>query len=262
MIIAPLVMGFFYAFVRRHSTYELGQNHLSNRRTSPAFNRRAMLGGVVSGLTLIRAYPTSEPLSHHIQPIPNTPLAPEVHPTRSQPAGVRPTPYPDALKAFIQSITNGQSEIITGLYAKGVLELQVVQQPDGEAGFVSYDADTVTLFQSALPFGVTGLLAHNFLSGKNFFSLKSGQEVDVIYGDGSIQAYRIDQIADFQRLAELDPSSDFQDLQSGDRVTSSEVFNRFYKGLPHLTLQTCLEKDGDLNWGVRFIVAQPINANP
>lgn len=186
----------------------------------------------------------------------------ETQPTIRESTRATATPHTDGLTTFIQSVTNGQSEVIVGLYAEDVLALHVVQQPVGEAGFVSYDAGTATLFQSALPFGVTGLLAHNFLSGKSFFSLQTGQEVDIIYGDGSLKAYRIDMISDFQRVAELDLRSDFQDIHSGDRITSSEVFNRFYTGPPHLTLQTCLEKNGDLNWGVRFIVAQPITTNP
>jgi hypothetical protein len=36
-----------------------------------------------------------------------------------------------------------------------------------------------------------------------------------------------------------------------------EVFYDFYSGDPHLTLQTCIEKDGDWSWGVRFILAEP-----
>jgi hypothetical protein len=33
-------------------------------------------------------------------------------------------------------------------------------------------------------YGVTGLLAHNYLSGRHFFGLEIGDIVQLVYGDG------------------------------------------------------------------------------
>jgi hypothetical protein len=41
-------------------------------------------------------------------------------------------------------------------------------------------------------------------------------------------------------------------------LSAREVFNKFYRGEPHVTFQTCLEGEGRLDWGLLFVVAQPL----
>lgn len=163
-----------------------------------------------------------------------------------------------AFRRFVQQVTDGQEDIIRGVYVDGVLALRVVQQPADNAAYVSTELETVTQFRSAEKNGITGLLAHNFLSGKQFYDLIPGQEVRVIYGDGSFRSYEISQSYRFQKLTPSSLQSDFIDLSSGEQVSTSQVFNRFYKGNGHLTLQTCLEARGLSNWGLTFIVATPL----
>ena len=163
-----------------------------------------------------------------------------------------------ALDSFIAQVANGQANLVSGLYAQGVLALQVVQQPPGDSAYISVEEGTTTEFQSASIDGVVGLLAHNFLSGRDFFRLKPAQDMILVFGDSSVQHYRISEIVDFQRLEPDNLRSDFLELNSDVIRTASQVFNRFYRGKPHLTLQTCIEKDGNWSWGVRFIVAEPV----
>lgn len=161
--------------------------------------------------------------------------------------------------AFLQDVFNGDGETITGIYVEGVLGLSVVQQPAGILTYVSDDFGTATQFRSPLEFGVVGLLAHNYLSGKDFLSIFPGLEIRLVYGDGTYQRYRVVGLADFERLTRNDVHSNFRDLQTHQILTSNEMFTRFYTGENFLTLQTCLEKDGYYSWGVRMVSAVPID---
>ena len=164
-----------------------------------------------------------------------------------------------SLEEFTQQVKDGQSNLVRGLYVSHVMALRIVPQPQGDTGFISAEDGTATLFQTASFYGVTGLLAHNFFSGKEFFRLSTGQELNVIYGDGHIKHYRVSQIDDFQRLSINDLRSNFMELSSGLEKTADQVFADFYQGLPHLTLQTCIERNSEWSWGVRFIKADPTN---
>ena len=81
----------------------------------------------------------------------------------------------------------------------------MVQQPAGNSSFVSSDDGTATQFETAKGYGTIGLLAHNYLSGKLFFDLREGDEVVIIYGDGS------------QERWELDPSNPYTKWVGGTR---------------------------------------------
>ncbi|MEJ2601503.1 MAG: hypothetical protein P8Z00_24475 [Anaerolineales bacterium] len=89
--------------------------------------------------------------------------------------------------------------------------------------------------------------------------MRTGQALNLIFGDGRVQRYRISKIDDFQRLSVTDMRSNFVELKSGSKETTNQVFADFYQGQPHLTLQTCIERNGEWSWGVRFIKADPIN---
>ncbi len=160
--------------------------------------------------------------------------------------------------SFVQQVKDGQPDVLTGVYVEGLFALKVVPQPTGDVGFVSTDPGTTTQFQLTSA-GVTGLLAHNVLDGAKFLDLKPGQEIRLVDGDGSIHRYQVEDLRDFQRLDRSDLQSDFIDTQTGTKLTSQQVFDVFYQGDPHLTLQTCIAKDGLLDWGVRFIVARPLS---
>jgi hypothetical protein len=162
-----------------------------------------------------------------------------------------------SLPDFIHQVSDGQANLVRGLYVTGVMALRVVQQPPGDPGYISAEDGTATLFQSASRYGVTGLLAHNFLSGREFFSLTIGQSLNVIYGDGHVLHYKVSQIDDFQRLSVNDLRSNFLELNSRLEKTTDQVFSDYYQGAQHLTLQTCIERNGEWNWGVRFIKAEP-----
>jgi len=179
-------------------------------------------------------------------------------PTLPPPAAAGSIPRP-TFDAFVSTVKNGKADQIVGVYVQDVLALRVVQQPPNRPDFVSIRSGDATQFLLAFTFaGNTGLLAHNFLSGKLFFNLKAGDVVEIIYGDGSVQEYEVDQIESFQALKPDSPTSDFLDLAGGDKLTASDLFYRVYGGDHHVTFQTCIDQDNNSQWGRFFVMANPM----
>jgi hypothetical protein len=139
------------------------------------------------------------------------------------------------------------------------MTLPVVQQPDKNPAYVSEEDGTVTQFESAARYGITGLLAHNYLSGELFYNINIGQEVVIVMGDGETRHYRVSGIFSFKKLSPDNLRSILVDLQDGKTLTTAQVFGRFYRGDHKVTFQTCLEGEGKLNWGLTFFVADPVD---
>jgi len=160
-------------------------------------------------------------------------------------------------RTFSASLTNGQPDVLVGAYAEDLFALPIVQQPGGQAGFVSRANDTLTNFAWPQAYGVTGLLAHNQLSGAYFFGLNPGQRIILIYGDGRTQRYIVTRLLRYQATAPLSPYSDFIDLDTQDYLSAEQLFRKVYQGEKHLTLQTCIAANGDSSWGRLFVIAVP-----
>lgn len=159
---------------------------------------------------------------------------------------------------FVAEISNGEGEIVRGVFIPNEFALPVIQQPEDNPIYVSTKDGLITQFGLAKRSGITGLLAHNYLSGALFYGLDVGDELFVIYGDGRIKTYRISSIHRYQKLNPNSSKSNYRDLGSGKILTTKQVFNRFYRGVHRVTFQTCLENEGNLNWGLTFITATPL----
>lgn len=162
------------------------------------------------------------------------------------------------LDEFIHQVADGRVGDVCGLYIQGITALKIVQQPAGNLGYIDQNEGTATQFQSANAFGAVGLLAHNFLAGRDFFHIKTGQDMILVNGDGSIHHYQASIISDYQRLTPTDLRSNFIELASSQQLTADQLFGKFYKKAHHLILQTCIENSGDPDWGVRFIDGVPV----
>jgi hypothetical protein len=167
------------------------------------------------------------------------------------------TTLPD-YSSFVESVKNGQDGILRGVYVPGVLALPIVQQPTGHPGYVSSNEGEVTQFNMATEVGNVGLLAHNYLSGEEFTKLSPGQEVRLIYGDGKVEYYIVDQVLQYQALQPYSPYSEFRNLETQITITAEELFRQVYRGSRHITFQTCIEADGNSSWGRLFIIAKPM----
>ncbi|HET9906289.1 MAG TPA: hypothetical protein VFQ23_06600 [Anaerolineales bacterium] len=158
---------------------------------------------------------------------------------------------------FSQAVRNGTSNLLGGVYVPNVLALPVVQQPAGNFGYVSTNDGQVTQFDMASRYGNVGLLAHNYLSGKEFSHLAVGQEVRLVYGDGKVEYFVVKEILKYQALQPNSPWSSFRDLKDDTVLTAEQMFNRVYAGEHHVTFQTCIYAEGISSWGRLFVVAVP-----
>jgi hypothetical protein len=165
------------------------------------------------------------------------------------------------LSNFITAADVIEEDQIVGVVATGVFALPVVQQPVDKPWFVSSTSDTITQFGLASEYGSLGFLAHNTLAGSVFYELQIGQEVRVILGDGDSQRYIVSEILSYQALDPNSPYSVFRPLDGrGKDLTSTDLFNLIYAVPNRVVFQTCLEKNGDHNWGRYFVIAYPVRA--
>jgi hypothetical protein len=165
-------------------------------------------------------------------------------------------------EALVAQVTNGQSGELRGIYIPDILAAPVVQQPAGDHGFVSPRQNIVTQFGLASQFGSIGLLAHNYLAGEGFSSLKKGQTFYLIYEDGEVSTFVITGILSFRALEPESTSSQFVDLAGGSLLTTAELFSEVYDRPGNVILQTCISRENNLSWGRLFIIAEPYLSNP
>jgi len=159
--------------------------------------------------------------------------------------------------SFVQSVMDGQADMLRGVYVSGVLAMPVVQQPVGQPGFVSTTDDQLTQFGMAAEVGNVGLLAHNYLAGTSFSMLMPGQQVSLIYGDGHVEFFVVKHILKYQALDPYSPYSDFRNLENSITISAAEMFKQVYRGDRHVTFQTCIEANGNSSWGRLFVIAEP-----
>lgn len=163
-----------------------------------------------------------------------------------------------ALMQFSETVMNGVDDLVTGVFVNDVLALPVIQQPSGSAAYVATENDVATQFALAEQYGTIGILAHNHLAGISFFDVSSGQDVYVVFGDGTTAHYVVTEIRRFQALEPYSPYSEFIDLDSAAHLTSSDVFYEMYGSDGRLVLQTCIAAEGVDSWGRLFVIAERV----
>src|SRR3990167_1862055 len=134
-------------------------------------------------------------------------------------------------------------------------------------GFINAPTDPIVsrlgeadVFNLAQKFGSLGILAHNTLSGQQFANILPGETMRLVNDDGSQSFYRVSEVRRYQALTPSSPFSDFVDLNTGTRSTTQDLFYSTYNKSNPLVLQTCIERNGDINWGRLFVIAQPAQA--
>lgn len=162
------------------------------------------------------------------------------------------------LTTFIIDVVQPHCDAPSGVYIKDKLQLTVTQQPIDQPGFVSAVSGTVTQFSNATEHGSIGLLAHNYLSGSDFYEIDLKDRVDLIYGNGQIKKYVVSDIRQYQALDPTSPYSSFVNLADPSQiVTYSELFNTIYDAQDRLILQTCISNQESSSWGRYFVIAVP-----
>lgn len=152
---------------------------------------------------------------------------------------------------------HNEASTLRKVHVAGVLTLPVIQQPHGNAGYVSPLDGEITQFGMAAQFGNIGLLAHNNLSGRLFSQLAVGQEVRLEYESGKIEHFVVTQIMQYEALEPTSPYSAFRDLDTDEILSAEQLFRKVYGGERHVTFQTCIAGPASLSWGRLFAVAIP-----
>lgn len=173
------------------------------------------------------------------------------------PKAVSPLNSDTDLPAFRVQVMNGNAGAVVGVYAPQTFALKVLQQPAGHPEFVDREDNVLTEFSLARPYGVTGLLAHNYLSGKKFYDLKTHQDIVLIYGDGRLEHYRISKVESYQALDPSNPYSDFVDMADTAHtiLSSGDLFHRVYTARNQVVFQTCIAAGDESSWGRMFVTA-------
>ncbi len=211
-------------------------------------------------VTVSQPEPTSTPVADQPQA-----AAPAGNATPLEGSGARPVeeaaPADEELRNFVTSVRNDQQGTVAGIYVPGLFGMPVTGQPGGEESYISSDDNVLTQYGKPAEFGVTALLAHNYLnSGKSLGKLKPQQEIYLVYGDGKVSRYQVTSVEYYQALSPHDVRSDFRDLNgpNGSILSFSQLFDRVYTTPNRLVFQTCLEANGELSWGRVFISADLI----
>ncbi len=165
------------------------------------------------------------------------------------------------IQAAINSLQGGMTKA-TGLYVEGLMLLDVIQQPQDKAWYVSEEPESVTQFGMAAKYGSVGLLAHNYAAGARFEQINIGDRIYIAYEDGDTEGFIVSSIDKYQALSPKDPRTSFVNLSTQKNLSAEELFLKVYGGKHHLTLQTCIALGSESSWGRLFIIADPIPPNP
>lgn len=167
------------------------------------------------------------------------------------------------LNEFITSVKTGDQLTATGIFVENNFAFPIIQQPANDPGYIADKENVTTQFNLAKKYGTTGILAHNYLSGRHFSELAIGEKVILVFGDGTYQTFRITNIYQFQALEPSNPYSQFSDLSdSAKSLTSTELFLKIYAQKGNLVFQTCIQKGIDMSWGRLFLLATPVDNTP
>jgi len=161
------------------------------------------------------------------------------------------------LDEFVEEVVNGESDVLRGVYIPDVLADPVALQPEENPAYVSSREDTLTQFEMASHYGSTGLLAHNYRAGKDFSLLETGQLIYLIYGDGRIESFIVVQFMRFRALRPNSVTSNFVDLDNGERLSAPMLFLEVYDKPGYVIMQTCINAFGNNSWGRLFVIAEP-----
>jgi hypothetical protein len=148
---------------------------------------------------------------------------------------------------------------LTLRFENGV-ELLIAGQPGGSIGYVSNMPGVVTNFQQAEKLGSTGLIAHNYLSGEEFFGLEVGDRIMISdERTDEIIEYQVIDVEQYQALQTTSIHSKFKNLENDEIISAHQLSQAIYGQAGHLILQTCIENEGDLEWGRLFVIAAPVS---
>ncbi len=149
--------------------------------------------------------------------------------------------------------------------------VRIVQQPEGDNGYVNSNLNVLTQFWLAQEFGVIGLLGHNWSGGALFYNLEEGEKFTITTNTDQQFIYQVEDALCFQAITPESKYSDFVQVGKnlepiGNVLPVEDIFKIIYfggsisgKDNQNFVGQTCITKDGNAAWGRLFIRAKRVN---
>ncbi len=163
----------------------------------------------------------------------------------------------DVLADFVDTVYNGKSKEIVGIYIEDKLAMPIVQQPEDDHAFISSRKDTLTQFALPADYGVIGVLAHNTEAGEAFYELELGDVVVVVYGNGATDRYEITNDEVWKAYNPQDAyNGTFESMSTRETLSLRDLFIQTYTKPDTLVFQTCYAQGSNLQWGRLFITAE------
>jgi hypothetical protein len=138
--------------------------------------------------------------------------------------------------------------------------IPTVPQPSGDYAWVSKDSNALTEFSMSKDwYGIPTYGAHNYEIGKYISKLNIGDTIAFQEGTpqrGGGYAKKVTGVRRFQAERPRDYLSPLIDLDTGKKYTSTELSKEIYKNKKGTVFQTCIEKDGNINWGRLFVITE------
>lgn len=150
---------------------------------------------------------------------------------------------------FVRSIEDGTSGKVRGVYVPNEFAFPVSQ---GWADNPRQN-DAGVVFQIPGADKATFLIAHDGLAGTYFYELKVGDEVRIVFGDGTWHSYYVSDIERYQVtaandfVAVNDPSVELNMDQMGTRYLNTDL----------VIFYTCLPNGFNPSWGRLLVSAKP-----
>jgi hypothetical protein len=101
--------------------------------------------------------------------------------------------------------------------------------------------------------------AHSSNIGRYITALRVGDTIAFREGTprrGGGYARKVSSIRKFQTLDPTNPTSPLVDLDTGKKYSSTQLSRELYDSPNKVLFQTCIEKDGNKNWGRLFVVTE------
>lgn len=136
------------------------------------------------------------------------------------------------------------------------LTLEIELQPVGQPSYVTNVPGKVTLFRQTLARNALVFIIHNDLGGTRLYDTKIGDLIYVSSAQDRVY-YEVIHIYRFRADQPTDPFSDLFELETGERFTVDAAYDLVFPG-GYVTIETCIIRNGDVNWGRIFIQAKQI----
>ena len=138
--------------------------------------------------------------------------------------------------------------------------IKIVPQPNGKYSWVSNDSNSFTEFSVPKKlYDTQYFLAHNTKAGSHLNEIKIGDVIkfrESNAGLGEHTERKVKEIRKFKALQPTNLKTPLVDLSTGKQYSVEDITKEMWTNNKQVVFQTCIEKEGDINWGRLFVIAE------